>query len=40
MITDNLPSDNNDPNRKNYTTATNSAKSVPLLERIIDWIFF
>ena len=38
MITDNLPSDNNDPNRKNGTTATNSAKSVPVLERIKDWI--
>ena len=37
-ITDNLPSDKNDPNRKNKTNATESPRDVPLLERIRDWL--
>ena len=38
VITEKLPSDSNDPSRKNRTSATESPREVPFIEKIKDWI--
>ena len=38
VVTEKLPSDSNDPSRKNRTSATESSREVPFIEKIKDWI--
>ena len=37
IILEDLPSDKNDPNRKNKINATEKPKEIPFLERVINW---